>query len=214
MKKVLLATVLLGIVAGVQARQWTSSDGKTVEADLVRIKGEKVHLKIIKTRKIIPVPIAGLSAEDQAYLATYQKEQAEKEAAAKEAEAKARRKAKWHDEVEDALEESKALNLPVFVLITAPEWCGYCVKLEDEILKKSEFKRFANMNLVLLEVDCSASGSHDKWKKKNPEMAKKCPATGYPTAFLIGVDGSVLGTFGYQKVSPDKYAASIKAKIK
>ncbi len=214
MKRLLLSIVLVSTVIGTQARTWTSAAGKTIEADLVRIKGEKVHLKIIKTQKIIPIPIAGLSEEDQEYLATYKKEQAEKKAAVKEAEAKAKRRAKWHDDVEDALEESKELNLPIFLLITAPDWCSYCVNLESEILKTSEFKRFANMNLVLMEVDCSANGSHDKWKKKNPEMAKKCPATGYPTAFLIGVDGRVLGRFGYEKVSPDQYAASIKAKIK
>jgi hypothetical protein len=51
-------------------------------------------------------------------------------------------------------------------------------------------------------------------KRTSVKSPKKCPATGYPTAFLIGVDGSVLGQFGYEKVSPDKYAASIKAKMK
>lgn len=214
MKKLLLIVVLVAMAVGTQARVWTSADGKEVEADLIRVKGGKVYLKVVSTRRIHPFELSKLSQEDQEYIANYQKEAVANEAAAKKEAQLAKRKAKWHDDVEDALEESKEVKMPIFVLITAPEWCGYCVKLEDEILKKSAFKRFSNMNLVLLEVDCSASGSYEKWKKKNPEMAKKCPSTGYPSAFLIGVDGSVLGKFGYEKVSPDAYAAKIKAKIK
>ncbi|MBN2163555.1 MAG: thioredoxin fold domain-containing protein [Pontiellaceae bacterium] len=205
---------LIIVAAGAEARTWTSSDGRTVEADLVRVKDGKVYLDVLPGRKIIPIEISKLSEADQKFIAEYQADQKREAAAAAEQEKWDKRKVKWNDDIKDAMKESKEFNLPIFMLFTAPSWCSYCMKLEDEILKTSEFKDFAKKNLVLLEVDCSTDGVLQKWQKKNTALAEKCPVTGYPTAFLIDVKGEVLGKYGYNSVKPDEYTATIKARMK
>ena len=47
-------------------RQWTSADGKKVEAALVGVEGDSAKLKL-RTGAVVPVPLARLSAEDQAF---------------------------------------------------------------------------------------------------------------------------------------------------
>jgi len=51
--------------AGGEVRAWTSSDGKTVEAELVRVEGDRVHLRGVGGRSLV-VPMSRLSAADQA----------------------------------------------------------------------------------------------------------------------------------------------------
>lgn len=47
-------------------REWTSADGKKVEAALVGVEADAVKLKL-RTGAVVPVPLARLSAEDQAF---------------------------------------------------------------------------------------------------------------------------------------------------
>lgn len=64
---------LLMIMAGwlacppATARTWTDTTGRKIEADLVRVEGDKAILKI-KGREV-PLPLSRLSAEDQAFIA-------------------------------------------------------------------------------------------------------------------------------------------------
>ena len=65
-----VAVVLFLCVASIAApRTWKTSDGKySVEADLVKIDGNTVHLKKKVDGEVIPVPIQLLSTEDQEFL--------------------------------------------------------------------------------------------------------------------------------------------------
>jgi len=65
----LVSLCLLGQFAGVEARTWRAKNGKAVEGDFVRLFGDKVVLKL-GNGKTVKVPIKGLCAEDQKYLAT------------------------------------------------------------------------------------------------------------------------------------------------
>lgn len=67
--------VLLTIIAGwltcgpATARTWTDTTGRKIEADPVRVEGDKVILKI-KGREV-PLPLSRLSAADQEFLADW-----------------------------------------------------------------------------------------------------------------------------------------------
>lgn len=180
------------VACGAQARIWTNAEGKTLEAELERVKGDKVFLKITKNRQIHPFDIASFSAADQAYIKEYMKAQEEE---LKKQELK-KRKAKWHNEFADAKAEAEKYDLPILLLYTAPEWCGYCVNLETRLLKTTEFKRFSNENLVLLEADFSDPNDKKKWMKENAEVSSKFKVGGYPSMFFITADMRRLGRLG------------------
>ena len=191
-KRVVIGLMLVCAVVSVQARTWTNTEGKTLEAELVRVKDGKVYLKLAKNRQIHPLDIAKLSSDDQAYIEAYQQEQARKQAV----QALQERKAKWHDSYADAKAEAEQFNLPILLLYTAPDWCGYCVMLEDRVFNTSDFKKFAEGNLVLLIADFSQERDKEKWMKENSVLVDKFKANGYPCTFFISTDLEQLGVLG------------------
>ena len=59
----------------------------------------------------------------------------------------------WDDDFEKSLAKAKEEKKMVLLDFTGSDWCGYCIKLDEEVFSKSAFKKFAKENLVLVELD-------------------------------------------------------------
>jgi hypothetical protein len=68
-----LALPLLSLAG--ESREWTNSSGKTITAGLVSVSGGDITLKMTNGREYT-IPLASLSADDQAFAKTWQEEQA------------------------------------------------------------------------------------------------------------------------------------------
>src|SRR5688500_597574 len=73
--------------------------------------------------------------------------------------------ASWLSDYEKAKQVGKTENKLVLMDFTGSDWCGWCIKLKDEVFSKPEFSEYAKKNLVLLEVDFPN-------RKKLPESLK------------------------------------------
>lgn len=107
------------------------------------------------------------------------------------------RVAAWTGSLEQAKAEAAKYDLPILLLYTAPSWCGYCRKLDDQLIKQDEFKTYANKNLVLLIVDYSDRAEGNKWAEKNKKIIEACPVYGYPHMYLLTPDTKNLGSVQY-----------------
>lgn len=114
----------------------------------------------------------------------------DKEASAKAAKA-AKLKFRWGKNLRSAQKQAKETGLPIVLLFTGTSWCGYCVKLEKEILSKREFKQ--GMNGVAIGVKFEF-GSSDFSKSKE---AKTYNISGVPAIVVVDAEGKVLGRTGY-----------------
>jgi protein disulfide-isomerase len=208
MKKTMVVAMMVLVAWSAPARTWTNSEGKTVEAELERVKDDQVFLKVTRTRKIVPLEIAKLSEADQVFIKEYEAELAHSEKL-RELEV---RKSKWHSDFAEAQAESEEFDLPIYFLYTAPEWCGYCVMLEDNILDQKEFKEYAKRNLVLYMADFSEKSDGERWKKNNPQLLSDFPCGGYPCAYLISTEGKKLGSIsGCDEIwAPPDYIAKLE----
>ena len=186
---VVRVVAVLALSTAVQARTWTNTEGQTLEADLVRVKGDTVYLELAANGQIRPLKISLLSEADQEFIRQYERDQLDKQ----KAEALAGRKARWQDDYEDAQAEAEEFGLPILLLYTAPEWCGYCVRLEENILSQKAFQEYANANLVLFIADFSEAGDAEDWKEEYPKLIADFPCGGYPCAYLMTRDGKKLG---------------------
>ena len=94
---------------------------------------------------------------------------------------------------EAAAKAAKAAEtgLPIVLLFTGTSWCGFCVKLEKEILSKKDFKQ--GMDGVAIGVKFEF-GSSDFSKSKE---AKTYNITGVPAMVVVDADGKELGRTGY-----------------
>ena len=117
----------------------------------------------------------------------------------------------WTDNYAKAVAQAKAENKLVLADFTGSDWCGWCIKLNDEVFSKAEFKEYAAKNLVLLEVDFpNKKKLDDAVKKQNDELKAKHDIHGYPTLVIFDGDGKEVAKWvGYQKGGPAALTARI-----
>ena len=91
-------------------------------------------------------------------------------------------------------------------------WCGWCKKLDNQILSKESFVSFAKENLVLLELDFPR-GSRNL-PQDQIDLARKFNISGYPTVILMDAETNQIGKTGYQYMNPENYVSHVKSLLK
>ena len=59
----------------------------------------------------------------------------------------------WETNVTKAMEISSKTKKPLLLFFTGSDWCGWCIRLQKEVLKTREFANWAKENVVLVELD-------------------------------------------------------------
>jgi thioredoxin-related protein len=118
---------------------------------------------------------------------------------------------RWTDNYEKAVAQAKAENKLVLADFTGSDWCGWCIKLHEDVFSKPEFTDYAAKNLVLLEVDFpNKKKLDDAVAAQNKGLQKKHDIHGYPTLVILDGDGKEVAKWvGYQKGGPAALTARI-----
>ncbi len=114
---------------------------------------------------------------------------------------------------EAAKAKAKAENKPILINLTGSDWCGWCIKLEKEVLSQKAFKDFAAENLILMEADFPKKKEQPAdLKKQNAELEKKYLNAGYPTLWLLDAEGNKISTedLGEFKANAEDYVKHLK----
>lgn len=89
---------------------------------------------------------------------------------------------KWHTNIKEAMTISTKQNKPLLLFFTGSDWCGWCIRLQKEVLKTPEFSKWANENVVLVELDYPRKQYQTAdIKKQNAELEQAFAIQGYPT---------------------------------
>ena len=124
----------------------------------------------------------------------------------------------WETDINKAIEVSKKTKKPLLLFFTGSDWCGWCIRLQNEVLKKPEFAKWAKDNVVLVELDFPRrTPMKPELQKQNFELQQLFAVQGYPTIWLANVtlkDGKVnfeqLGKTGYVAGGPEAWIAGAK----
>lgn len=123
--------------------------------------------------------------------------------------------ASWLTDFEEAKKLAADKNIPILADFSGSDWCGWCIKLDQEVFSKNEFKKYAESNLVLFLADFPARKKlPDEVAEQNKALAQKYGIRGYPTVLLLNKDGKVLARTGYQAGGPEAYVQHIKNLVK
>jgi protein disulfide-isomerase len=118
----------------------------------------------------------------------------------------------WSDEFEAAKALAKKENKPILLDFTGSDWCGWCVKLDDEVFSKREFKTYAKDNLVLVTVDFPHERRQSKkLKEQNEALKQQFGINSYPTIVLIDAEGKKLAATGYKEGGAAAYVEHLKS---
>ena len=117
----------------------------------------------------------------------------------------------WSTNYTKALEQAKAQNKPVLLDFTGSDWCGWCMKMKKETLDKPEFKKYAQQNLVLVEVDFPQMKQQPATvKSQNQKLKQEFKVNGYPCFVLVDKEGKELGRQGgYLEGGPAAFIAKL-----
>lgn len=124
--------------------------------------------------------------------------------------------AEWVADFDAAAAKAKAAGKDLLVDFTGSDWCGWCIKLHDEVFSKDEFLSAATKDYVLVALDYPR-GAEAKAKVPNParneELQRKYGIRGFPTILLMTPDGEVYAQGSYQQGGAAPYVEYL-AKIR
>ncbi len=127
---------------------------------------------------------------------------------------KAQESPKWHTNILEAVNLSEKTKKPLLLFFTGSDWCGWCIRLQKEVLKTPEFENWAKDKVILVELDFPKRTQQPmELKQQNAQLNAFFKVRGYPTLWFTYVtktdEGKIsfspLGSTGYIAGGPDKW---------
>jgi thioredoxin-related protein len=117
----------------------------------------------------------------------------------------------WETNFKKAQELAKTGNKLVLLDFTGSDWCGWCMKLKQEVFSQPEFKNYATKNLVLVEVDFPrAKEQAVSVRMQNEELASQYGIQGFPTIIVLSGHGKKVGELHYMEGGPTAFIAELE----
>ncbi len=119
----------------------------------------------------------------------------------------------WLTNLDTAKAKAKTDNKLVLLDFTGSDWCGWCIKLNEDVFSKAEFIEYAKKNLVLVELDFPHKKSQSAGlKAANDKLKAQHQVSGFPTLVVLTPDGKeVWKQVGYMPGGPKAFISKIEA---
>ncbi len=95
----------------------------------------------------------------------------------------------WLVDIDKAYEMSKKSGKPIMANFTGSDWCGWCKRLTASVFSQPEFKKWADANVILLELDFPRRKQiPDEIRQQNYSLQQAFNVRGYPTVWVFNLD--------------------------
>ena len=117
----------------------------------------------------------------------------------------------WQTNMDAAMKVAQKDGKMLLIDFTGSDWCGWCIKLNNEVFSQEEFKSAAPKDFVLVELDFPARKPQtDEVKAHNQKWHDKYGVEGYPTIVLADPAGEAFALTGYRPDGPDAYVSHLQ----
>lgn len=118
----------------------------------------------------------------------------------------------WRTDYPGALKQAKAENKLVLLDFTGSDWCGWCIKFEQDVLSTPKFAAYAGQKLQLVRLDFPhRTPQAEDLRRANAALSQQFQVDGFPTFVLVNGDGRELGRqVGYLQGGPDAFIAELE----
>lgn len=116
--------------------------------------------------------------------------------------------ARWFADYDEAVLVAKKEGKDLLVDFTGSDWCGWCIRLHEEVFDHAEWIDAASKDYVFVALDFPNS---DELKaavpnpERNEELKGELGVKGFPTIFLMKSDGTAYARMGYAAGGPAGY---------
>ena len=121
----------------------------------------------------------------------------------------------WQTDFAKAAVDAAQAHRYMLLDFTGSDWCHFCIKLDGEVFSTPEFKSFAAIKFVCVQLDFPRQHPLSAMlKKQNTELAKAYAIRGYPTVIILSPTGELVGRqVGYRGDGPQKYTAMLQTMV-
>lgn len=102
----------------------------------------------------------------------------------------------WHNNMDEAKATAKKEHKHILLNFSGSDWCGPCIRLHKEILGSESFQKFADVNLVLVNVDFPRQKKNQlpkEQQKINDALADQYNSKGsFPLTLLLNENGKII----------------------
>jgi len=117
----------------------------------------------------------------------------------------------WLTDFQEAQRVAAAEKRPILVDFSGSDWCGWCIRLDEEVFSQAAFQEYARKNLVLFVADFPRGKElPEKLQAQNEELAKKYGIRGFPTVLLLDAAGGVTAQTGYRAGGAEAYVTHLR----
>ena len=108
--------------------------------------------------------------------------------------------ASWLTDLNAAKAQAAKEGKTILINFTGSDWCGWCIKLKQEVFSQPEFEAFADQNLVLVEVDYPKRRPLSPAQQKiNAGLASQYRVDGFPSLVFLNAQGNEVRRGGYER---------------
>jgi protein disulfide-isomerase len=124
----------------------------------------------------------------------------------------------WETDLNKAIGLSYETKKPIMLFFTGSDWCGWCIRLQNEVFRTETFTKWAKENVILVELDYPRKKEQPQTiKDQNKQLQQMFAVQGYPTCHFVMPtptdDGRInlasLGQNGYMAGGPDAWIAKV-----
>lgn len=121
----------------------------------------------------------------------------------------------WLNNMEDAKKTAAQKHELIILNFSGSDWCGPCIRLRKEIFESTDFKTYADENLVLVNADFPRLKKNQPGKEQikiNEALADQYNPKGkFPYTLLLNADGKILKTWdGFPGIAAEDFINEIK----
>ncbi|MFD2585894.1 thioredoxin family protein [Croceitalea marina] len=121
----------------------------------------------------------------------------------------------WKQDYGEALEKATKENKPLILVFSGSDWCTPCKRLDKNIWTSEKFIQFSSEKYVLYKADFPRKKINklpQEQLDQNKRLAERFNPKGhYPLVLVLDKSEQVLGSTGYQKISPEAYIAVLNS---
>jgi protein disulfide-isomerase len=118
---------------------------------------------------------------------------------------------RWYTNYNQAVQEAQKTRLPLFLFFTGSDWCGWCKKMQTEVLSSPDFIHEMGNSFIFVDIDFPKGYQlPPEQAQQNNQLKQKYAVTGFPTIVILDSNQNFVVETSYRAGGGKAYAEHLR----